>query len=121
MPARSIAEYIAKAPKAGQPHLRRLHAILGEVAPEAEEAIKWGMPFFIEPRFLFSFSACKGHLNFAPSAATLEHFRAQLQDQRTTKNFLQLPYDKPLPEALVRRLARHQLKAVAARKDGSFW
>ena len=41
--------------------------ILKSVAPEAEEAIKWGTPFFVEPRFLFAFSAHKAHLNFVVS------------------------------------------------------
>ena len=36
----TIAEYIQAAPREGQPHLRRLYAILKSVAPEAEEAIK---------------------------------------------------------------------------------
>ena len=117
----TIAEYIRAAPAAGQPHLRRIHAILQEVAPKAEQTIKWGMPFFIEPRFLFSFSACKAHLNFAPSAATLEHFREQLQGQRTTKNYLQVRYDEALPEALIRRIAKQQLQAVRARSDDAFW
>ena len=53
----TIAEYIEAAPREGQPHLRRLYAILKSVAPKAEEAIKWGTPFFVEPRFLFAFSA----------------------------------------------------------------
>jgi len=117
----TIAAYIDSAPKAGQAHLRRLYALLKEVAPSAGEAIKWGMPFFIEPRFLFSFSAHKAHLDFAPSAAVLEHFREQLADRRTTKNYLQVRYDEALPEALIRKLARYQLKRVQARKDDSFW
>lgn len=121
MPTKSITAYIAAAPKQGQPHLRLLHEILGDVAPQAQQTIKWGMPFFVEPRFLFSFSACKAHLNFAPSAATLERFGKELQGHRTTKNYLQVRYDEALPEALIRKLAQHQLKVVAARKDDSFW
>jgi hypothetical protein len=38
----TIAAYIRAAPRAGQPHLRRLYAILKSVAPEAQETIKWG-------------------------------------------------------------------------------
>jgi len=41
---KTIAEYIAAAPPEGQPHLRRLYAILKAAAPDAEEAIKWGNP-----------------------------------------------------------------------------
>lgn len=62
----TIADYIAAAPRQAQPHLRRLYALLKSVAPEAEEVIKWGTPFFVEPRFVFAFSAHKAHLNFAP-------------------------------------------------------
>ena len=95
----TIAEYIQAAPREGQPHLRRLYAILKSVAPEAEEVIKWGNPFFVEPRFLFAFSAHKAHCSFAPSAAALEAFRKELGTYKTTKNFLQIPYDQPVPRS----------------------
>src|SRR2546423_874664 len=91
----TIAEYIRTAPREGQPHLQRVYAILKSVAPEAEEAIKWGIPFFVEPRFLFAFSAHKAHLNFVPSAAGLEPFRKELEAHKTTKGFLQIPYTEP--------------------------
>src|SRR5688572_3189052 len=110
MPAarpKTIAAYIAAAPKAGQPLLRRLHEILAEVAPDAEQVLKWNTPFFVEPRFLFSYGANKAHANFAPSAQALEHFRDELKGHPTTKYFLQLPYDKPLPEALIRKIAKY--------------
>jgi len=117
----TIAEYIRAAPREGQPHLRRLYAILKSVAPEAEEAIKWGTPFFVEPRFLFAFSAHKAHLDFAPSAAALKAFRKELEKHKTTKNFLQVPYNKPLPEDLIRRIAKYSLRAVRERGDDGFW
>ncbi len=116
----SIAEYIEAAPKAGQPHLRKLHALLKKVAPKAEEAIKWNQPFFIEPRFLFSFCALKKHLNFI--AARTSFANEKLGDYKTTPmGILQVPYDKPLPEALIRKVAKAQVQAVRKRKDASFW
>jgi len=117
----TIAEYIAAAPRAGQPHLRRLYKILKTVAPKARETIKWGMPFFVEPRFLFAFSAHKAHLSFAPMAAALAHFRAELARHDATKNFLRIPYDEPLPEAFIRKIARHCVRQLRVRKDDSFW
>jgi uncharacterized protein YdhG (YjbR/CyaY superfamily) len=117
----TIAEYIRAAPREGQPHLRRLYAILKSVAPQAEEAIKWGTPFFVEPRFLFAFSAHKAHLSFAPMAVGLEPFRKELEKHKTTKNFLQIPYDQPLPEDLVRKIAERRLLDVRKRKDNAFW
>jgi len=117
----TIAEYIQAAPREGQPHLLRLYAILKSVAPEAEETIKWGIPFFVEPRFLFAFSAHKAHLNFAPTAAGLEPFRKELVKHKTTKGALQVPYNKPLPEGLVRKIAEHRLRAMRERDDDAFW
>jgi uncharacterized protein YdhG (YjbR/CyaY superfamily) len=115
----TIAEYIRAAPREGRPHLRRLYAILKSVAPEAEEAIKWGTPFFVEPRFLFAFSAHKAHCNFAPTAAALEAFRTELEGHRITKNYLQIPYDEPVPEELVRKIAEYRLRNMG--ESDAFW
>ncbi|WP_198086403.1 iron chaperone [Variovorax sp. E3] len=117
----TIAEYIEAAPPAGQPHLRRLYALLQQVAPEAEEAIKWGTPFFVEPRFLFAFSAHKAHLNFTPTEEGLAPFRKELEKHKTTKGMLQVAYTAPLPEALIRKIAEQRVQAVKAREDDAFW
>ena len=117
----TIAEYIRAAPREGQPHLRRLYAILKSVAPQAEEAIKWGTPFFVEPRFLFAFSAHKAHLSFAPTAAALQRFRKELEKHNTTKGTLRVPYNESLPEDLVRRMAEYSLRVVSEREDDAFW
>lgn len=80
----TIAAYIRAAPSQGKSHLRRLYVILKSVAPDAQETIKWGNSFFIEPRFLFAFSAHKAHLSFAPSAEALEAFGEDLKRHKTT-------------------------------------
>ena len=117
----TIAAYIRTAPREGQPHLRRLYAILKSVAPDAEETIKWGTPFFVEPRFVFAFSAYKAHLNFAPTEAALKAFRKELEKHKTTKNFLQIPYNESLPENLIRRIAEYRVRVVREREDDTFW
>ena len=118
----TIAQYIRSSPPQAQPHLRRLYAILKGVAPRAQEVIKWGMPFFVEPRFLFAFSAHKAHLNFAPTAAGLEPFRKELEKHKTTKKgILQIPYNTSLPQDLVRKIAEYRLRDVREREDDAFW
>ncbi|TWT30592.1 iron chaperone [Blastopirellula retiformator] len=117
----TIAQYIAAAPPAGKSHLKQIYAILKSVAPDAEEAIKWNTPFFVEPRFLFAFAAFKSHCTFAPTAATLAHFQKELKNYRTTKNYLQVGYTDDVPEDLIRRMAEHCVEVVAAREDDSFW
>src|SRR3954469_15278213 len=118
----TIEAYIEAAPPAGQAHLRTLYAILQELAPEAQEAMKWNTPFFIEPRFLFAFSAHKAHLNFNATLAGLGPFRDELKQHQTSPaGLLQVSYKDPLPEALIRKIAERRLRDVTARKDDSFW
>jgi uncharacterized protein YdhG (YjbR/CyaY superfamily) len=117
----TIAEYIRAAPLAGQPHLRKLHAILKGVAPDADAVIKWGNPCFVEPRFLFAFSAHKAHLSFAPTAKAFKAFGKQLEKHDITRGTLRIQYDKPLPEALVRRIAEYCVREVRSRSSESFW
>lgn len=117
----TIAEYIAAAPFEGQPHLRRLYAILKNVAPEAEEAIKWGTPFFIEPRFLFAFSAHKAHCSFAPTATAMEAFGKELEKLQSTKGLIKFPYNESLPDELISRIAKYCLQEVNEREGDGFW
>jgi uncharacterized protein YdhG (YjbR/CyaY superfamily) len=95
---------------------------LKEVAPKAEEAIKWGQPFFIEPRFLFSFTANKSHAGFYASKDALEPHRESLKDYEITNmGILKLPYDKPIPKAVIKKIAKARVKALKERNDDSFW
>lgn len=117
----TIDDYIAAAPPLAQPHLRQLHAVLEAAAPHARQTIKWGTPFFVEPRFLFGFSAHKAHCSFAPPPAVLAEFRAALKAQNTTKNTIVIPYAQAFPEALIRQIAERSVAFVRARSDDAFW
>ena len=124
MPARkptTVAQYIEAAPREGQPHLRKLRALLRKAAPNAEEAIKWGQPFYIEPRFVFSFSAYKAHFNFTPPLEVMKAFEKELQRYKTTKGSLQVRYSEPLPEAIIRRMAEQSVRSVRERQTDTFW
>jgi len=118
----TIAAYIDAAPAAGQPHLRRVYAILQKAAPHAEEVIKWNTPFFVEPRFLFAFSAHKAHLGLTTTPETLDTFRDALAEYEITKmGILKVRYADALPEALIRKIAEHRVQAVNAREGDGFW
>jgi uncharacterized protein YdhG (YjbR/CyaY superfamily) len=98
-----------------------LHAILRGVAPKAKVQFKWGIPFFVEPRFLFAFKAHKAHLSLAPSAAALAHFRKELRKHETTRGTFRIYYNKPLPGGLVRKIAEWRLREVGKREGDAFW
>lgn len=116
---RTIAEYIESAPPQARNHLQNLYALLKKLAPDATEAIKWGSPVFEEGRILFAFSAHKTHINFAPTPTALEPFRDQLGKYKAGKVTLQIPYDEPIPAALVRKIARFRIRDV--RENDARW
>lgn len=118
---KTVAEYLCAAPPEAQPHLKRLRAILRAVAPKATETLKWGNPFFIEPRFVFAYSAHKAHLSFAPGTGVLAEFRDELAPHQSTTHFLKIRYAEIMPEDLIRRIAERSAAAVAARTDDKFW
>jgi uncharacterized protein YdhG (YjbR/CyaY superfamily) len=108
----TIAEYIRSAPKEAQRNLRELYAILRKAAPGATEAIKWRTPVFEEKRILFAFAAFKSHLNFMPTPSVMKAFRKELAHYKTGKGSIQFPHDKPLPQALLRRMAALRVKEL---------
>src|SRR6266508_2706613 len=108
----TVTEYISAAPKQAQKKLREIRAVLKKVAPKATEKLKWGSPAFEEKRILFAFTAFKSHLNFFPTHPAMVPFRKELAQYKTGKDTVQFPYDKPLPKALIRKIAGYRLKQV---------
>src|SRR4030067_1439943 len=108
----TVDEYISAAPKEAQPKLRELRALLKKIAPKATERLKWGSPVFEEKRILFAFTAFKSHINFMPTGPAMTPFEKELADFTTGKDTIQFPDDKPLPKALIRKIAAFRLKEV---------
>lgn len=108
----TIAEYIRSAPKEAQKNLRELYAILKQVAPKAAEGLRWGSPIFEEKRILSLFTAYRSHLNFMPTHPSLKPFKKELAAYSTGKDTIQFPHDKPLPKALIRKIAAFRVRQV---------
>jgi len=108
----TIEEYIEAAPPEARPHLRQMYRILQSVAPDGTEAIKWGVPVFWEGRVLFGFAAYKAHISFGPGTAAIERFSRELAQYKTGKGTMQIPYDQPIPEDLVRKIAAYCITDV---------
>ena len=115
----TVDEYIQSKPPEAREKLMEIREILKKIAPGAKELIKWGSPVFEENRILFSITGFKSHLNFMPTRKTLDHFRDDLKDYQTGMDTIQFPYDKPLPKALIKKIATHRAKDVRE-KDASW-
>jgi uncharacterized protein YdhG (YjbR/CyaY superfamily) len=108
----TVEEYIEAAPPEARSHLRHMYRILKSVAPDGTEAIKWGVPVFWERRMLFGFAAYKAHVSFGPGEAAMKRFSKELAGYKTGKGTMQIPYDQPVPEDLVREVAAYCITGV---------
>lgn len=117
--ATAVDRYIENAYPEAQEHLRELRAILKGVAPNATEGIKWRSPILEGKRILFAYNAHKYHMNFMPTRASLAPFKEELKDYVTGKDTIQLPYDQPLPAALIKKIAEHRFMDVE--EHGALW
>jgi len=116
---RTVTEYINTAPKEARKKLREIRAILKKVAPKATERLKWGTPVFEEKRILFGFAAFKSHVSFMPTGPAMKPFKAELRKYKTGQDTIQFPFDKPLPKALIRKIAA--FRAREAREKDALW
>jgi len=106
---KNIDEYISLFPKETQALLRQMRATIKEVAPDAEEAIKYQMPTFVLKGNLVHFAAYKNHIGFYPVPTGIEKFKKELSAYKTSKGAVQFPLDKPLPLALIRKVVKFRV------------
>ncbi|MCF7766025.1 MAG: DUF1801 domain-containing protein [Verrucomicrobia bacterium] len=110
--AKTIAEYIDAAPKLAQEKLIEMRACLREIAPGAEESLKWGVPAFSYKRILFTFAARKDHIGFYPTPSAVETFSRELAAFKTGTSSIQFPLEKPLPLPLIRKIAAFRVREL---------
>ena len=102
----TVDEYIDAQDEAVRPRLREVRALLRSAIPEAEERMSWSMPTYWRGRNLIHFAASKKHLGIYPGGEATAVFAEQLKDFDVSKGTVRIPWDRALPEALIRSIAR---------------
>ena len=102
----TIDEYIDAQDEAVRPRLREVRAVLRAAIPEAEERMSWSMPTLWRGRNLIHFAASKGHLGLYPGGEATAAFAEELRGFDVSKGTIRIPWDRELPAALIRRIAR---------------
>lgn len=102
----NIDEYIAAQQENVRPVLQVIREAISKAIPEATEKISWQMPTFWQGKNIIHFAAFKKHIGLYPGPEAIAHFSNHLTEYRTSKGAIQLPYDKPLPLALIAEIAK---------------
>ena len=105
MPAATIDEYLAGVPADKRAALEQLRQQIHAAAPDAIEAISYGMPAFkLDGRWFVGFSATKEHCSFYAGQAPTETLAEELTGYRLWKGTINFRPDQPLPADLVTKL-----------------
>lgn len=115
-PAISIDDFIATFPAEVQLQLQQLRQIIHQVAPDAIEAISYGIPTFKLHGNLVHFSGYEKHLGLYPGAEAVEHFADKLKTYECSKGTIRFPLDKPLPEKLIKEIVQFRVKKQLEKK-----
>jgi uncharacterized protein YdhG (YjbR/CyaY superfamily) len=115
----TIDEYIASFAPEVQEKLQAVRAVIRRAAPDAEEAIRYGIPTFrLNGSNLVHFAAFKDHLSFFPTASGVGAFRQELSAYTLSKGTIQFPLDMPVPYDLVERIVRFRVEESLRKNEG---
>ena len=117
-----VNEYIAKASGPAQKMMRQIREAIRSVAPEAEEKMSYGMPFY-EYKFpgykgrLAYFGAYKKHISFYAVPRNLPpDLDKQLETYKAAKATLQFPIGTAVPITLLKQLVKLRKDEIDARE-----
>jgi uncharacterized protein YdhG (YjbR/CyaY superfamily) len=113
-PAKNIDEYIADFPTDVQEKMQKIRSTIKAAAPDATEAIKYGIPTFILNGNLVHFGGYKEHIGFYPAPMGIEAFEEARQYEKG-KGTMQFQLDKPLPLDLVTRIVKFRVEKNLAK------
>ncbi len=113
----TIDEYIAGFPAAVQAILQEVRRTIREAAPDAQEAMKYGLPTFTLSGNLVHFGAFSSHIGFYPAPTGLEAFKEEMAPYRSSKGTAQFPLDQPIPYDLITRIVKYRVAENLARAE----
>jgi uncharacterized protein YdhG (YjbR/CyaY superfamily) len=113
----SVEDYLKALPAGPRAALESLRKTIQAAAPEATEAISYGMPAFnAHGRLLVSYAAFTNHCSLFPaSAAVREALGDELTPYFSGKGTIRFQAAKPLPAALVKKIVKVRFEENAAR------
>lgn len=112
----SVSEYIQRAPKEAQPLLRQLRKIICTTAPQAEEKISYGMPYYGYKGRLVYFAYAKNHVGVYAMMGAMDALKEEVIPYRTSKATLRFLLEKKLPASLIKKLVKLQMKINEKKK-----
>lgn len=118
-----VSEYIAKCPIEAQGELKKIRAMIKEVAPGAIETVS----YFQIPGYSYSgydyngmfawFSFKEPNVRLHVRPPVLENHKKELTEYITTRSIVSFPVSKKVPIILVKKLVKESLEVMKNTKN----
>ena len=109
-----IDNYIKDFPTDVQDILNKIKHVVKAEAPEATEAMSYGIPTFkLNDKNLVHFGAYENHIGFYPTPAGIEAFKEEFSKYKGAKGSVQFPLDEPIPYDLITKVVKHRVASLS--------
>jgi uncharacterized protein YdhG (YjbR/CyaY superfamily) len=112
----SFEDYLAIVAPTTRTVLKRVRATIAKAVPDATETISYNIPAFRNARTFIYFAAFKQHIGVYPPVTKDKVLVSALSSFRNDKGNLKFPLDKPMPYALISRVAKALSRQYTAGK-----
>ena len=113
----SWGEYFDDQPKRGKEMLETVRDIFREVLPDAIESWSYGVPAYdlvpnakLEQKIMFA--GFKKHIGIYPTPDTINAFKEELADFKTSKGTVQIQHSQEIPVELIKKMILHRYSEI---------
>jgi|SRR4030095_13197706 len=115
--AKTVDEYLALLDNPTRKTLDRVRKAINSAAPEAEETIGYGIPYYKYNGALMAFTAQKNHCSFITMSYNIvKDLKDELKPYTISGTTIQFLHDKPLPASLVKKIVKARIKEKDSKK-----
>ena len=109
-----IEAYLAKLSEPEKSTLEHLRNLIRAAAPDATEAMVYGVPGFrLNKKGLVCYAAFKDHFGFYPMVpAVIDQFARELEGRSIAKGTIRFTTDDPLPDDLITRMVQARVANI---------
>lgn len=106
----TLDEYIATFPASTQDVLQKIRSIIKQIAPQAAEAISYGIPAYkLGGKPLVYFGGYEHHVSLYPLPKGDPDLQKAMQSHIAGKGTVRFALDQPIPYDLIKRIVKQHL------------
>lgn len=109
----TVEGYFSQFSPAQNARMQELRVLLLKLMPGVTEKLAWAVPNYLYGNdFIVSLVASNGHLGLYPGKEAIAALKDRLAGYTLIKGGIHLPWDQPIPEAVVKSIIYHQLAII---------